>query len=185
MAKKKAVTKKKRSTKRKTSRSKAKSEGLSAGVTHKKVNYKSRGLHETAFKRADLIISGVPHRDRSYEVRLFLNNKKANAKTPRSVSQGYAGRFVIFGHGGCFGSVGHCAVPERDETMLSRQHQHPLDRKSIQLTITDTLEHILESNPSGVSTVTLVTTEVAALKKNCGPASGLFDCDKILLNLYA
>ena len=130
------------------------------------------------------VISGVPHRASSYEVRLFFNNKKANAETPRSVEQGYAGRFVIFGHGGCFGDAGHCAVPVRDETMVNRQYQHPLDKKTIQLTITPALEHVLESKSGGVSTMTLVTTQIAAAKKDCCPADGLFDCDKMSLNLY-
>lgn len=185
MAKKRAPKRKKRSSKkRKSTRSSNKSTQLSAGVIHKKIAYKSSGAQETSFKRADVIISGVPHRAESYEVRLFLNNKKANAETPRSVEQGYAGRFVIFGHGGCFGGAGHCAVPERDETMISRPYQHPLDKKTIQLTITDALEHVLDSNSRAVSTVTMVTTEVAAKKKDCGPADGLFDCEKISLNLY-
>ena len=61
--------------------------------------------------RADLVFSGVDHSQTSYEVRVFLNNPTADASTPRTAEHGYAGRFVVFGHGGCFGDEGHCEVP--------------------------------------------------------------------------
>ena len=63
------------------------------------------------FTRADVVITGVDHSAASYEVRLFLNNPAATADTPRTAEQGYAGRFTIFGHGGCYGDEGHCEVP--------------------------------------------------------------------------
>lgn len=62
------------------------------------------------FRRADLIFDGVDHSGASYEARVFLNNPQANAKTPTNGQHGYAGTFHIFGHGGCFGDVGHCEV---------------------------------------------------------------------------
>jgi hypothetical protein len=62
------------------------------------------------FRRADLIFDGVDHSGASYEARIFLNNPGANAKTATTVQNGYAGTFHIFGHGGCFGDVGHCEV---------------------------------------------------------------------------
>lgn len=62
------------------------------------------------FHRADLVFDGVDHSGASYEGRVFLNNPGANAKTPKTAPHGYAGSFHIFGHGGCFGDVGHCEV---------------------------------------------------------------------------
>lgn len=62
------------------------------------------------FYRADLIFDGVDHSGVSFEGRVFLNNELANEDTPKSGDQGYAGSFHIFGHGGCFGDVGHCEV---------------------------------------------------------------------------
>jgi hypothetical protein len=62
------------------------------------------------FHRADLVFDGVDHSGATYEGRVFLNNPGANAKTPKTVQHGYAGSFHIFGHGGCFGDVGHCEV---------------------------------------------------------------------------
>lgn len=62
------------------------------------------------FHRADLVFDGVDHSGATYEGRVFLNNPGANARTPKTAQHGYAGSFHIFGHGGCFGDVGHCEV---------------------------------------------------------------------------
>src|SRR5579871_922397 len=62
------------------------------------------------FHRADIVFEGVDHSGVSYEGRVFLNNESAGLKTPKNSKNGYAGSFHIFGHGGCFGDVGHCEV---------------------------------------------------------------------------
>ena len=62
------------------------------------------------FTRADLRFEGVDHSQTTYEARVFLNNTNASAETPTTLDQGYAGRFHIFGHGGCLGDVGHCEL---------------------------------------------------------------------------
>lgn len=57
------------------------------------------------FYRADIEIHNVDHPLQSYEGRLFLNNTKANLKTPKNERNN---------HGGCYGDVGHCDfMPER------------------------------------------------------------------------
>src|SRR5690242_17965704 len=68
------------------------------------------GPLSTAFSRADLVFEGVDHAGVSYEGRIFLNNEGADEKTPKTPSNGYAGSYHIFGHGGCFGDVGHCDI---------------------------------------------------------------------------
>ena len=68
------------------------------------------------FSRADLEFIRVDHSGASYEARVFINNPNADENTPTVEANGYAGSFSIFGHGGCFGDVGHCDVNrERDE----------------------------------------------------------------------
>jgi hypothetical protein len=62
------------------------------------------------FKRADLVFEGLDHSGASFEGRVFLNNPSADANTETTIDNGYAGSFHIFGHGGCFGDVGHCEV---------------------------------------------------------------------------
>ena len=75
-------------------------------------------------ERADLVFYGVDHSGPSYEARIFLNAPDATADTPRDDPH-YAGSFCIFGHGGCFGDVGHCDVPTgpRDPFDVRPPHQ--------------------------------------------------------------
>lgn len=56
----------------------------------------------------ELIFYGVERRGASYEARVFVNNRQAALDTPRELADGYAGRFTVFGHGGCVGDSGHC-----------------------------------------------------------------------------
>ena len=73
--------------------------------------------------RADLVFYGVDHSGPSYEARIFLNAPDATVDTPREDPH-YAGSFCIFGHGGCFGDVGHCDVPDEvDPFDLRPPHQ--------------------------------------------------------------
>ena len=63
---------------------------------------------ENEFYRADIEIHNVHHAGQSYEGRIFLNNRNANQNTPMDEKNNYAGSYHIFGHGGCFGDIGHC-----------------------------------------------------------------------------
>jgi len=76
------------------------------------------------FSRADLEFENVDHSGCSFEARIFVDNPDADQSTPRTAQHGYAGSFNIFGHGGCFGDVGHCEVHER--RMYDPRPAHPL-----------------------------------------------------------
>jgi hypothetical protein len=65
---------------------------------------------DAAFVRADLVFDGLDHSGPSFEARIFINNPDADETTELTAQNHYAGRFHIFGHGGCFGDVGHCEV---------------------------------------------------------------------------
>ena len=82
---------------------------------------------ETQFARADLVFEGVDHSRASYEVRVFLNNPEATDATPKDPDRGYAGRFVVFGHGGCFGDAGHCETGHAPVSTLPGLKPNPLD----------------------------------------------------------
>lgn len=62
------------------------------------------------FSRADIEFEGLDHSGSSYEGRVFVNNADADAGTAKTLDNGYAGSYYIFGHGGCFGDEGHCDV---------------------------------------------------------------------------
>ena len=80
---------------------------------------------DSGYFRVDLILDDVDHGGASYEGRVFLDNAKADASSPRTPEAGYAGSFYVFGHGGCFGELGHCDVPAgpRDPYDLRPPHQ--------------------------------------------------------------
>lgn len=178
---------KKKASKKKPRRRPAKKppSAIELGVVHHKLSYDPADCHETSFRRADLVFSGVGHARDSYEVRVFLNNRKANCETPRSREHGYAGRFVIFGHGGCFGDEGHCSLPEAVPVALQPRAQHPLSAKTVQLTVTRALEHVLERSRRGLASVTMVPTTKVPIRKSRGPAADLFRYEGISLNLYS
>ena len=51
------------------------------------------------FSDAEIIARGVEQGGPSFEVRVFLNNEKADADTPADEQHGYAGSFHIYGFG--------------------------------------------------------------------------------------
>ena len=61
-----------------------------------RLNLGSKGLN---FDRADIEIRGIDQSGPSFEGRLFLNNPRATAETPRTSENGYAGSFHVYGYG--------------------------------------------------------------------------------------
>jgi hypothetical protein len=101
-------------------------------------------LQRKAFSRADLLFDDVDHAGPSFEARVFLNNPAATAETPRTIENGYAGSFHIFGHGYCFGGAGHCEVDDRGKAEHDLRDPHPLTPAPKLLVITDALKQVLE-----------------------------------------
>jgi len=130
--------------------------------------------------RADLIFYGVDHSGPSYEARIFLDNARASADTPRTTEEGYAGSFTVFGHGGCFGSEGHCAPGERTTDEFDRRPPHPLTKQTVSVEVTDALARI-EAGQVKVHVVAVVPEGPAK-------ATGIADvppCERVRLATYA
>src|SRR5690242_9484865 len=94
------------------------------------------------FRRADLEFHGVDHSRASFTVRLFFNQPDATVDTPADADHGYAGAFHIFGHGGCAGEEGHCAVPT-DRRPDDRRLPHQLTPVSKRVVVTEALRTAL------------------------------------------
>ena len=107
---------------------------------------------EAPFSRADLIFYGVDHSKDSFEARIFFNNPEADETTPLEAEHGYAGFFVIFGHGGCAGDEGHCDIPEDPDDTDDLRLPHPLHPATKPVIVTDALKAVEE----GSLTVTVV-----------------------------
>jgi tyrosinase len=142
------------------------------------------GEGETAaFTRADVVFTGVDHSGPSFEVRLFLNNVRADAGTARAPDAGYAGRFHVFGHGGCYGDMGHCDVPAPSSDPTDIRPQHALTPLDTYVTITDALRRVIE-NDGQLKTLTLVPISVMPTRKDRHPAPELFHFADVSLETY-
>ncbi|HEX5079158.1 MAG TPA: hypothetical protein VFV80_08405 [Geminicoccaceae bacterium] len=160
-----------------------------SAIAHRDMPFDPGPTQETAFRRADLVFEGVDHARESYEVRVFLNNKGADETTARSPETGYAGRFVVFGHGRCFGEQDHCqpAIAAAIPTQAidpSGGHQHPLAPQTRILTITEPLRRILSSPGRRLKTLTFVPVSKAPRREERGLAPGLFKYRRVSLRTY-
>jgi hypothetical protein len=108
------------------------------------------------FSRADLEFRGVDHSGPSFEARIFFNNPRANPATAPEVSEGYAGSFHIFGHGGCFGELGHCDITEDERGLYDYRPPHPLTPYFKTVIVTEALRALLRTGTEATFTATVV-----------------------------
>ncbi len=136
-----------------------------------------------AFTRADLVFLDVDHGHSSYEVRVFLNNPAAHAGTGRTEAEGYAGRFHVFGHGGCFGDVGHCDVPPPSTDPTDLRPAHQLTPLSTYLTVTAPLNRLLAGG-AALETVTMLAITLPPRLADRAPTLDLFLFSSVELRTY-
>jgi hypothetical protein len=91
------------------------------------------------FSRADLVFYGISHRDSSFRALVFLDEPGAKPDTSPTRTEGLAGTFTIFGHGGCVGDEGHCDPTLEWDDPFDRRPPHPLEPQTKFVEITDAL----------------------------------------------
>jgi hypothetical protein len=106
------------------------------------------------FERADLIFYGLDHSGPSYEARVFIDPRGVN-RDADPTHRAFAGQFFIFGHGGCFGEVGHCDLPGGADPFDLRP-SHQLEPATRIVTVTETVRGLLERDVDAAK-VTVVT----------------------------
>jgi tyrosinase len=106
---------------------------------------------ENKFYRADIEFIGVDHSGPSYEGRVFLNNPKADQDTSKKFENGYVGSYYVFGHGGCFGDVGHC--DRREWRPFDYRLPDPLRPAYIPLPITEELRKLGSNKDKFIVTI--------------------------------
>jgi hypothetical protein len=158
--------------------------GKKPGILLAELRFSPAELDVSDFERADLVFTGVDHSGMSYEVRAFLNNPEADENTPRVLEQGYAGRFVIFGHGGCYGDMGHCDIPTERRGPHDLRPPHPLAPQTRIITVTEALDHALRDGGGELTSVTLVPISKDPLRENRGLTESLFRFDTLALLTY-
>ncbi len=108
------------------------------------------------FSRADLQFRGVDHSGPSFQARISLDNPKAVGSTPMAEEEGYAGSFHVFGHGGCFGALGHCALREAPQGVYDHRLAHPLTPQFKTVMITDALRRVMRTSSRKTISVAVV-----------------------------
>lgn len=112
---------------------------------------------EHAFNRADLLFYGIDHSGPSYEAQVFVAARGVGGE-PNRDHRAYVGSYFIFGHGGCFGDVGHCDIPtRRDEFDLRPPHQ--LEPATRIVTVTDALTAMLQQGLTAAKVTVVAHTE--------------------------
>jgi tyrosinase len=126
---------------------------------------------ENPFKRADIEFYGIDHSGSSYEGRVFLNNPEAKQSTAKAPAKGYVGSFYIFGHGGCFGDIGHCEI-HGDRRPYDYRPSHPLTPAYKRIIATDKIRQLGKNTSEFTITIvpvlakgTIATDEVVKLER--------------------
>jgi hypothetical protein len=132
------------------------------------------------YSRADLEIRGIYHGEASYEGRVFLNNPGATAQTGKTLSNGYAGSFHIFGHGGCLGDEGHCEVHEDHRDPYDFRNPHPLTPARKVVTVTTALREIAKT----ATTVTVTVVPVVSAANELCDEENVFRCEDMRFLTY-
>lgn len=130
--------------------------GSKKGILRAKLDV--RGIGSIEGLRAELEFVGVDHSGPTYEVRIFFDNAKADQNTPRSAELGYAGRFVVFGHGGCFGGIGHCDPSVKRRGVIDLRPGHALAPQVKIVVVSRALQRIAAAK--GASSTPLLVTLV-------------------------
>lgn len=113
----------------------------------------SPGVRAGEFSGGQLIFYEVDHSGDSFEARVFVNNPDAAIDTPREPEHGYAGSFVIFGHGGCVGDEGHCDVPVKAKDPFDSRALHALTPQTKTVDVGEALRRVHSDGDSIVVTV--------------------------------
>jgi tyrosinase len=130
--------------------------------------------------RADLVFYGVDHSGPSFEARIFINNPNADADTECEADKGFAGRFTVFGHNGCFGDDGHCLPDQRTTDEFDVRAPHPLRGLTKTVIATDAIKRALVEPETQEVTVTVVPITPDDGFPKAGPDPGRFAYVRLL-----
>lgn len=133
-------------------------EGYRVGKIYKSSKTIGIDTLPTDYERADLEFIGVEHGGASYEARVYVNNPNADASTQPTETNGYAGSFYVFGHGGCFGDAGHCDIHAHHHEEFDPRRSHPLEPMKKLVVATDAIRAAaVRGKPISVTVVPIVT----------------------------
>jgi hypothetical protein len=140
------------------------------------------GANQPEFARADLTFYGLDHSGPSYEVRVFANRPDAGPDTPLTADAGFAGKFSVFGHGGCFGDAGHCEV-RPPVSVFDRRQPHALVPTVRTLTVTEAIRDLVQQDARTV-TITAIPVVRPSPLATAEQAADVLVIDQVALHTY-
>jgi hypothetical protein len=132
--------------------------------------------------RADLTFYDLDHSGPSYEVRVFFNRPDAGPDTPLTPDAGFAGKFSVLGHGGCFGDEGHCEV-RGPVSVFDRRPPHQLVPLTRVLTVTEAVRDLVHRGLGSV-TVTAVPIVRPSPLASADQAADVLTTDRVALHTF-
>lgn len=109
------------------------------------------------FQKAELEFEEVRPPEASFELRIFLNESEASARTPTEGNPYYAGSYYFFGHGQCIGDDhSHCIVP--DEAGFQVRPPHHLTPMSVRVNVSEPVRGLLDRE-EGTARISLVAVD--------------------------
>jgi hypothetical protein len=140
------------------------------------------GADQPELARADLTFYGLDHSGPSYEVRVFFDNRGASPSTPLSADAGFAGKFSVFGHGGCFGDEGHCDL-RAPVSAFDRRQPHALVPAVRVLTVTGAIRDFIQRGAPSVSVTAVPVVRPSALA-TAEQAAEVLVIDQVALHTF-
>jgi hypothetical protein len=94
--------------------------------------------HEVPFAEASLEFEDLRHDGPSFSVYLYFDNPDVDAEAGEA-GERFAGSFLVFGHGDCWGDTGHCDLPEGPIHEFDDRSPHPLTPINLAVDCTEAL----------------------------------------------
>jgi tyrosinase len=110
-----------------------------------------------AYARVDLEFEGVEHDSSTFTALAYLNNRDVPDDAGRDDEQGFAGGFTVFGHGACWGQLGHCDPGRDPVSEFDARPEHPLTPVNMTLEITEAVRRL--GSPESIEVTLLVASE--------------------------
>jgi len=92
--------------------------------------------------RAELRLHRLIQPNRSYGIRVFLNQPDANINTPVVDNDHFAGYVSLFGHGDCIGGPGHCDPPPLNRRLFDQRPVHHNTPRDFKIDVTAAVQKL-------------------------------------------
>lgn len=112
--------------------------------------------HTAPFAAADLEFEDIRHDGPSLSVFLYFDNPEVDPEAGEA-GDGYIGQFRVFGHGECWGGVGHCDPPKGPIHDFDTRPPHPLTPIDLTLECTEALRGLGERAEATVTALVRAT----------------------------